>query len=269
MSEIAENLRTLCSYRPSISQVGRDLAINRSQLNRYLAGTSVPRLPLLRKICDYFGVEPHEIMLPAAEFRQLVQVKGLVGDDFTRELRTHFDRIMTLNDPRYTQLSGMFFEYYYSMSRRGMILRSLVIFAPNSGRMFYRRLERMGPFDGPCVRHQRYQGMALMTGERVFMNDYEYSAGIELTQTVLYPDYTRRWSRLHGVKVGVSANQEHSPCCVRVYLERAPARSTLTGNLRACGLFPADHPSIPSHILPMIDNGPSGPFAFDAFSNLD
>jgi transcriptional regulator with XRE-family HTH domain len=267
MNELAENLRMLCSYRPSISQVSRDLGLNRSQLNRYLAGTSAPRLPLLRRICDYFGVEPHEIMLPGPEFNEIIKHKGLNTDDISRDLRYHFDQIMTLNDPRFTQLSGTFFEYYYSMSQRGKILRSLVTFAPKNGHMFYRRLERMGDNQKPCSRHYRYQGIALMTGERVFMNDYEYSAGIEITQTVLYPDYSMRWTRLHGVKVGVSANHEHVPCCVRVYLERTPARASLISNLRACGLFAPDHPCIPPHILQMIDNRPSGPHAFDAFTS--
>lgn len=269
MSELARNLRTLCSYRPSISQVGRDLGINRSQLNRYLAGRSAPRLPLLRRICDYFGVEPHEMLLPAEEFEEIVKLKGLDTDDLSRQLRHHFNSIMTLNDPRFRRLSGSFFEYHYSMAQRGKILRSLITFTLHSDHMTYRRLERMGHFDRPCTRHYRYQGLALMTGERVFMNDYEYGAGIELTQTVLYPDYSMRWTRLNGLKVGVSANQYHSPCCVRVFLERVPTDMPVLSALRRCGLYAADHPAIPADIRDQIDNSVSGPYAFDAFVKDD
>lgn len=269
MSAIAENLRLLCSYRPSISQVGRDLGINRSQLNRYLAGTSSPRSALLRKICDYFGVEVHELMLPAEDFAHIVSLRGLNADDAGRRLRQHFDLVMARNEPRIHNIEGMFFEYYYSMSNRGKIIRAVVIFHADGSHMYYRRLERMGRHDHPCRRHYRYQGAALMMGDRVFMNDYEYSAGIELTQTVLYPDYTLRWTRLHGVKVGVSANQDHIPCCVRVYYERVPPSLRLVGALKSCGLFSPENAGIPRHVLPMIDNAISGPYAFDAYLGED
>ncbi|WP_372026999.1 helix-turn-helix transcriptional regulator [Tistrella mobilis] len=266
MTEIAENLRLVCSYRPSISHVGRDLGINRSQLNRYLAGSSTPRPALLRKICDYFGVEPYEMMLPPRDFAEIVRVRGLDEGTTNRRLRQHFDRVMALGDARVRNLTGMFFEYYYSMSQKGKVIRGLIVFSVEDGRTFYRRLERMGPHDRPGRRHYRYQGAALVAGDRVFMSDYEYGAGIELTQTVLYPDYALRWTRLHGVKLGVSADQAHMPCSVRVYLERIPARLSLTGALRACGLFDPGHPEIPPHVPEMIDNSTSGPYAFDAYA---
>jgi hypothetical protein len=56
------------------------------------------------------------------------------------------------------------------------------------------------------------------------------------------------------------------PCSVRVYLERIPARLSLTGALRACGLFDPGHPEIPPHVPEMIDNSTSGPYAFDAYA---
>lgn len=267
MTPFAVNLRLLCGYRPSISRVAHDLKLNRSQLNRYLAGTSFPRRGLMRRICDYFGVEPHEIIMPAEEFAQIVKLRGLAADSLARTLRQHFDRILARNDPRIFNILGTFFEYYYSMSSPGRIVRSLVVFSAEGDHIFYRRLERMGPFDRPCARHYRYQGVGLMTGDRVFLNDYEYGAGIEITQTVLYPDYSRRWTRLHGVKVGVSANRDHMPCCVRTLLERTASRMPLFSSLRQCGLFDADSPEIPPHVLAMIDNARSGPHVFEAFSD--
>lgn len=262
MSDLPSNLRLLCSYRPSISVVARDLGLNRSQLNRYLAGSSLPRPPLLRRICDHFGVEEYEIHMPANDFAAIVKLRGLGSDQLSRTLRTHFDRIMARNDPRIFNLAGTFFEYYWSMSTPGKIIRGLVGFALEGEHLFYKRLERIGDPKNPTTRHFRYLGVALMTGDRVFMNDYETGAGIEVTQTILYPDYAFRWRVLHGVKVGVSANRDHVPSAVRTYLERTPARSNLMTNLRCVGLLDPDDPSLPSQLLPMIDNRPSGPFNF-------
>lgn len=264
MSDLPANLRLLCGYRPSISLVARDLGVNRSQLNRYLSGSSTPRPPLMRRICDYFGVEDHEVRLPQSDFAAIVKLKGLASDSLSRTLRTHFDRIAARNDPRIFQLTGTFFEYYWSMSTPGKIIRGLVGFSPEHEHLFYRRLERIGDPRTPVRRHFRYQGLALMTGDRVFMNDYEIGAGIEVTQTILYPDYSFRWMSLHGVKCGVSANRDHVPCAVRVFLERTPARANLTANLRRVGLYAPDDPGLPPYVLPLIDNSKSGPFVFSA-----
>jgi transcriptional regulator with XRE-family HTH domain len=265
LSEISANLRLLCSFKASISQVGRELAINRSQLNRYLAGTSTPRTGLLRKICDYFGVELHELMLPPDDFAELIQVRALDSDSTGRLLWQYVDKVMARNEPRIQNMTGFFWEYYASMSQPGKVIRNMITFEPRDNYMFYRRLERMGPHDKPCRHHFRYQGAALMTGDRIFMSDYEYGAEVELTQTVLYPDYAMRWTRLHGIKLGVSADSTHMPCAVRVVFERPPHSMHSITALRQCGLFDFDSPHIPEHVLEMIDNVPSGPQVFQAY----
>lgn len=264
MSDLPANLRLLCGYRPSISVVARELEVNRSQLNRYLSGASTPRPPLMRKICDYFGVEDHEIRLPHADFTAIVKLRGLSSDKLSRTLRAHFDRITARNDPRIFQLVGTFFEYYWSMSTPGKVIRALIGFAMEGEHLFYRRLERMGDPVHPVRRHFRYQGVALMTGDRVFMNDYETGAGIEVTQTILFPDYSFRWMALHGIKSGVSANRDHVPCAVRVFLERTPPRSNLITNLRSVGLYSPGDPNLPDYVLPFINNVASGPYVFAA-----
>lgn len=266
ISEFARNLRLLSSYRPSISLVASDLGIHRSQMNRYLAGGAVPRAPLMRRISDYFGVELHELMMPHTDFAELVSLRGIATDSTTRALRSHMNRIARFNDPRIRKLEGTFFEYYFSMSTPGMVLRSLIGFRFQDDLLTYRRLERIAPTGQISRRLYRYVGAAVMTGDRVFMHDYETGAGIELTQSVLCPDYSHRWNRLHGIKLGVAANSEHLPCAVRLVLERTPPRASLRANLRLCGLLPADSPELRPDILPMIENHSSGPYLFNAWN---
>jgi len=52
-----ENLRILCELRSSVSQVARDLQVNRMQMRRYLSGESFPKPHQLKQFCDYFGVD--------------------------------------------------------------------------------------------------------------------------------------------------------------------------------------------------------------------
>lgn len=261
-TSFADNLRLLCSYKASISEVCRDLSINRSQFNRYLAGRAAPRPGLMRRICDYFGLELHEALLPATDFEALIRVRGVPESGPGRALDQHLDRILGMGDGRVLELQGMYFEHHYSMAVPGTILRALLVFETQGGLMAYRRLERIGPPDRVCRRHYRYQGIALMLGDRIFLSDYECSLRLELSQTVLFPDYAHRAATFLGVKLGVAANRQRAPCSARVLLQRAPAGSTWLGNLRHCGIFPEDSDAIPDEIRTAIDNRTSGPHHF-------
>lgn len=59
-----ENLRTLCAGAPSIAGLCRELGINRTQFNRYLAGESFPRPDVLHRICAYFQVDARILLEP-------------------------------------------------------------------------------------------------------------------------------------------------------------------------------------------------------------
>ncbi|MBT3139910.1 XRE family transcriptional regulator [Phaeobacter gallaeciensis] len=52
-----ENLRILSRPHASISELSRQLGINRTQFNRYLSGESFPRPDVLDRICNFFEVD--------------------------------------------------------------------------------------------------------------------------------------------------------------------------------------------------------------------
>lgn len=60
----AKNLTQLTAARPSITQVARDLGINRTQYNRYLSGEAHPRPEILARICAYFGLDARILLEP-------------------------------------------------------------------------------------------------------------------------------------------------------------------------------------------------------------
>ena len=58
------NLRELAKAYPSISELSRQLGINRTQFNRYLSGESFPRPDVLARICDFFAVDARVLLEP-------------------------------------------------------------------------------------------------------------------------------------------------------------------------------------------------------------
>ena len=70
-SMLGDNLRHLSQRAPSISALCRELGINRTQYNRYLAGESFPRPDVLHRICDYFNLDARILLEPVADIADL------------------------------------------------------------------------------------------------------------------------------------------------------------------------------------------------------
>lgn len=135
--------------------------INRPQFNRYLSGRFKPSAGTLRRICDFFGVEVHEILLPHNQFQRLVQVRpGASAGAAARtdSLTAHLDHLCRSGSRGMDRYIGYYFEYYQSMSTPGMLIRTLVCIEEREGRYLFQRTERMKPGPGLPACHNRYQG---------------------------------------------------------------------------------------------------------------
>lgn len=58
------NLQSLAARAGSVSQLCRDLGINRTQFLRYLNGSAFPRPDVLQRICAHFGVDARILLEP-------------------------------------------------------------------------------------------------------------------------------------------------------------------------------------------------------------
>ena len=63
-SMFGANLRRMSQDYPSISELARQLGVNRTQFNRYLSGESFPRPDVLDRICNFFEVDARILLEP-------------------------------------------------------------------------------------------------------------------------------------------------------------------------------------------------------------
>lgn len=78
-----ENLRILSDRYPSVSELSRQLGINRTQFNRYLSGESFPRPDVLDRICEFFGVDARILLEPVDSLTGSAEILlGPVLEDF-------------------------------------------------------------------------------------------------------------------------------------------------------------------------------------------
>lgn len=243
--DFARNLRLLCSYYKSIAEVCRRLGINRPQFNRYLSGRYRPGGHTLRRLCAFFGVEEHEILLPSAQFERLVQLRPLPADEAPAVVESgpeaaHLAHLRAIGSVGLDRFLGSYFETYLSMACPGKILRTLVTLRRDGDSVHYQRTERMPDDTLGKTYHGVYLGVVHLLTDRIFLNDYETLTGLEMTQTILFPSFKNRVSRLSGLKLGVSGSGERMPCCTRVVYEYLGNTVSVRRALRLCGLYDID-----------------------------
>ena len=253
-SDFPKNLRLLTDHYKSVAEVCRQLDINRSQFNKYLNGRSKPSRYILQSICDFFGVEEHEIMMPHDTFEATI---GRRRNDQARSLAYtgYIEQLASRSRDDLSNYDGYYYEYSYNMTYPGLILRTLILMQTENGVGTHQRMENMARLDGSTRRQRgRYRGISFYLNDRIFLVDFDALTGDEISQTILYPSYQNRQYRLPGLKLGVSTSSVRKPVCARVLLVYLGENVNLRDSLRRCGLFDPNDPEIEPDIQAMIEN---------------
>jgi transcriptional regulator with XRE-family HTH domain len=254
-SQLASNLRHLASSSGSISEFCRAVDINRQQFNKYLNGRSLPSPRNLRRICDHTGISESDLFLPTVEFAARWATPR--RPDSGSSLFSFIQAAQKSSSDAMKKYEGLYFKYYYSLSKPGLIRKSLLsVVISERGAVTKsvepagRDLTRLG-MAGLC----KYSGEAIFLGDRLFLLEFEYLSRKEITYSVYFPSYMNGSFTLPGLMLGVSAGNRHDPAASRVLLVRIAEPGNLRAAVRSCGLFDPDSGDIDQHIRELIDNG--------------
>jgi transcriptional regulator with XRE-family HTH domain len=257
---LATNLRLLCSYHVSTSEVCRRLGLNRQQFMKYLAGTAFPSRHNLRRICDFFGVDEYEILMPHEQFREIVRLRpqaqpdAITAPPMIAPLLGQAQR----QKGQLAKYVGYYYKHFYSFSSPGLILRSLVCVYTHGDYTLYKTIERFKPPNTRITPYIfKYSGILLNVGDRLHMIDHEAVAGNEISQTILFPSYRNRVINLIGLMIGVSGAEAHQPTAARVVLEYVGRSVNLRQALEGCRLYPETSGAISSATLEYLRASPS------------
>lgn len=261
-SNLTANLKLLCSYHTSTSEVCRRLQINRQQFMKYLAGTAFPSRYNLRRVCDFFGVDEYEILMPHEQFREIVRLRphgqtdSLVIPPMLRNLLGQAQR----QKGQLTKYLGYYYKYFYSFSTPGAILRSLVCVYTRGDYTLYKTVERLKPVGARRTPYIfKYSGLLVHVGDRLHMIDHEAVAGNEISQTILYPSYRNRVITLIGLMIGVSGTEAHQPTAARVALEYVGRTIDLRRALEGCSLYSEESDEISNQIVDYLKGSSGSP----------
>jgi len=256
---LSDNLRLLCNYKKSISEVCRELEINRQQFNKYLSGKTSPSGNNLRKICDYFGVEEHEVVLPADEFEAIIRIRPIAeisSGIANRPEYQHLDQLIESSSTDLSKYEGHYNIYYYSTSFPNQILKGYGVIFKQDERFYIKWIERLSKKDHSSHNNFIYkiQGIVNAMGNRIFISGYEQVLENEMIHMTLFPTYKNKVSLLSGLMLGVSGTDSREPVCQRVVLEYLGKHYDHRQALKGCGVFAADSAEIDEQIRNHIRN---------------
>ena len=257
-SNFQKNLRWVCGFYKSISEVCRKVGINRQQFNKYLNGTSEPSEYNMRLICNFFGVEEYEILKPHDEFKYTIDTSEVPAASASPAAaqQAGASTVFSRENSVPSMYLGYYYKYYQSFTSPGKILKAFVHIYTEDGTSQYKCIERLGD---PANRTDpgfvfKYVGVAQFLRDRIFLVDSEILLGSEISQTILYPTFKSRLSILHGLLLGVAGRASREPVCARVLMEYLGQEVNLKVAMRKSGLYDFDSPDITENVKEAILN---------------
>lgn len=255
-TDFSLNLKLLCAYEKSVSEVCRSIDINRQQFNKYLNGTSKPSPFNLQRICGYFQVHVADVHLPHDEFADRMQFRA--GNRATTHDR-HPQHILKQAFPgdlrTLRRYLGYYFTHYHSFSWAGYILRSLTCLYEQGGMILSKTIDRVNDPVTGALYLSKYDGYVSLLGNRIFVLEFQSLAEDAIVETVLDPAGRSQLTLLRGVTFGLSS-KHRKPYVARAvwkYLGRTVDHRLA---ISAIGVTPIHSPTLDSNIVKIIGDAP-------------
>jgi transcriptional regulator with XRE-family HTH domain len=204
----AQNLKLLCSFEKSVSEICRAVGINRQQFSKYLSGANHPSAHNLRRICEHFQVQQSDLHLPPSEFSDRMQFHL---SDPGRAKLSQPNRMLARVFPgdlrALRRYLGYYMTYYHTQSWSGYVLRTLTSVYEQDGMVLTKTIDRVrDPVDGTLFL-SKYDGYVSLLGNRIFVVEFQSLAQDAIVETVLLPESRSELSSLQGATIGVSSKR--------------------------------------------------------------
>ena len=245
----SENLRFACSQRHSVSQICRDIGLNRQQFNRYINGGAHPSPFNLGRIAQYFYIHPSDFKASNSVFKSRF-LKAQQGNTSKDRINEGFPGdIRSLR--RYL---GYYQTYYLSPSWPETIVCSCAFLEEKNGLIISKSLERISHRQLNIKKITKYNGKATFLRDRIFLVETESTGDPIVTQIILKPFQDQNDKYLKGLCTGISWRSNDVPYATRMiwrHLGSFPDKREMLGR---CGILPHSSrriaPTVKKYLLP-------------------
>lgn len=250
MDALVENLRTACATQRSISQVCREIGINRQQFNRYINGEAKPSAHNLARIAAFFGLTPADFQLPERSFGQKLRRPSLGGAEGVVDVFQGFPGdIAALR-----RHVGYYQTYHLSPSWPGLVVCSYSRLYEEDGLIRVRSVERIRDAEREILQFSKYVGLAAFWRNRIFITERNIGRNTMLSQTILMPFEAHQRVYLRGTTMGVSWRKENLPYASRMIWRSIGREPDIRQVLSRCGVLPLGSRHLPPTVRAFLED---------------
>lgn len=244
----ASNLRTACAMRHSISELCREIGMNRQQFNRYIHGETLPSVYNQGRIASAFGLASIDFFkAPAAFSAALSRPQG--RDRVGEVLKDGFPG----NLEALKEYLGYYQTYHLSMSWPGRIVCSCVHMRKEGGLVVLTTRERIADPGEEIRQVSKYVGMVAYWRDRIFIVERSVGRHPLISQTTLHPFEQHQRVYLKGVTTGVSWRRGNLPYASRMIWRAMGLEPDLRALLSRCGAYAISDRRLPEPVTRFLE----------------
>lgn len=247
-SHITRNIQFLVASEPSISAAARRLGINRQQLNKYLNGSSVPSLRILRRFAVAFDL-PTEVLTGPPELLSRAQMRSQAGAQRRPEHQL-VDQLVVISENAKADLApycGRYFRYHIIPTSPQQILRSYMVIYQHGSMTYALVLERVvkGGSDWKISEIRRATHIVTFIQDRLqLVESSAYGEDSVPGFSLLYPAYIPGIQYMSGMLMTSFGFGTRPIYESNLVLQRLPGSRHIRRDMKACGLFDLGDPSL-------------------------
>ncbi len=244
MSDFSENLKLACSTRHSISEVCRNLGINRQQFNRYINGCARPSPFNLRKIAAYFQMLPDDFSLSAQQFR--TKISGIFSNS-----PSHSEFILSFFNAELSNIEqylGDYQTYHVSPSWPGFIIYSFTRIRQERDWIQVKSIERIYDPVDEVQQRSKYSGLFSMSRNKIFIVEKSHRHPSIIAETILQPFEMHQKKYLKGLTIGVSWKHDNMPYAARTIWRKLNKNTNIKNLIKKCGRYSYDSHELPEPV---------------------
>ena len=260
MTDFSQNLRTIFAYYPSISEISRQLKINRQQLNRYLNGKSTPSLHTLKKMSDFFSIDETELFLPNEEFKMIFSS----GDDFEipDKLKPPINQFLKISScskeisRENSKYCGKYFAYSMHPYSQGKILKSIMSIYQDGKGTYSKTLipSSVTEKDNRRLPMGKVNSYVNIERDKLYLFDMgeQGSTYPNYSMTVFYTSFQARPEYLVGITLNAQSRLSRSISSSQVVMEYLGSDKITKDDILSTGTFCIDTNCIGSGVMEML-----------------
>lgn len=228
----AENIRFACSQKHSISQVCREIGLNRQQFNRYINGNARPSAYNLNQIARYFGLQSTDFDVTPAVFRS-----KFTGERLGSVQKRAVDQGFPGDLKALRRYLGYYQTYHVSLSWPGAIVCSCTHLFEHDGQVYSKAVERIRHVEWEIRQLAKYNGQVAFLRGRIFLIERAANEEPMFSQTTLLPFPAHQRTYLKGICTGISWRNQNMPYATRMIWRYLGSDTDKRAMLSRCGIL--------------------------------